>query len=321
MNKIKPYLQKYENSSSYLLFLGLLAALFFTAIFIINRLIALDGGHWYWSASLRFVFTLLFLSIGFIAFKGFSYFKMILKEYIDNFKFWSIAGTIGFGLFYTLICYASYFSPAWVIATTFQFTIIASLFVLYFFGKKLSKNVWLVTIMIFIGVTMVNMSHFKMSEIDTILLGFLPVLLAAFLFPIGNQMVWEEKNRRANEGADISLIKNSFVKIFLLILGSFPLWIVLYFFTDAGVPSQEQAISVALIAILSGIIATSIFLYARSLCDTPKKLVIVDSSQSGDVFFALFAEMIFLNVAFPNLIGLLGVALTILGLIFLIKFK
>jgi hypothetical protein len=107
----------------------------------------------------------------------------------------------------------------------------------------------------------------------------------------------------------------------LLILGSSPLWIVLYFFSDAGFPSQGQYISVALIAIFSGIIATSIFLYARSLCDTPQKLVLVDATQSGDVFFALLAEMIFFDIAFPNSIELLGIALTILGLIFLIKFK
>jgi hypothetical protein len=95
----------------------------------------------------------------------------------------------------------------------------------------------------------------------------------------------------------------------------------LYFFSDAGFPSQGQYISVALIAIFSGIIATSIFLYARSLCDTPQKLVLVDATQSGDVFFALLAEMIFFDIAFPNSIELLGIALTILGLIFLIKFK
>ena len=317
MNRIKNLAQKYEQNTSYLLFIGLLAALFFTATFLINRAISLDGGHWYWSASLRFVYTILFLTLGFITFKGISYFKAILLEYIQNFKFWSIAGIIGFGFFYSLICYASYFSPAWVVATTFQFTILASLFVLTFFGKKLSKKIWIMTIIIFIGITLVNISHFDMSNTKLLLLGFLPVLLAAFSFPIGNQMVWEEKVKRKINNTDISIIKNNFAKIFLLTLGSFPFWIVLYFTTDAGLPSSGQYINVALIALLSGIIATSLFLYARTLCNTPKKLVLVDATQTGDVFFALLGEIVFLNAAFPNIEGIIGVTITVVGLLLL----
>lgn len=321
MNQIKIFLQKYENNSSYLLFIGLISALFFSAIFLINRSIAIEGGHWYWSASLRFIYTILFLTVGFITFKGFTYFKKVLEEYILHFKFWTIAGSFGFGLFYSLICYASYFSPAWVIATTFQFTILASLFVISFFGQKLSKKVWATTFVVFIGVTLVNISHFDISDTNLLLLGFLPVLISSFSFPIGNQMVWEEKEKRKSNDDDISIIKNNFVKIFLLTLGSFPFWIILYFITDSGVPSSGQYINVAFITLLSGIIASSLFLYARSLCNTPKKLVLVDSSQSGDVFFALLGEMIFLGVGVPNSMGLIGISITIIGLLFLIKFK
>lgn len=321
MNQIKNFLQKYENNSSYLLFIGLISALFFSAIFLINRSIAIEGGHWYWSASLRFIYTILFLTVGFIAFKGFDYFKKVIEEYIFHFRFWSISGSFGFGLFYSLICYASYFSPAWVIATTFQFTILASLFVISFFGQKLSKKVWATTFVVFIGVTLVNISHFDISDTNLLLLGFLPVLISSFSFPIGNQMVWEEKEKRKNNDGDISIIKNNFVKIFLLTLGSFPFWIILYFITDSGVPSSGQYINVAFITLLSGIIASSLFLYARSLCNTPKKLVLVDSSQSGDVFFALLGEMIFLGVGVPNSMGLIGISITIIGLLFLIKFK
>ncbi len=321
MNKIKTFLKKYENSPTYLLIIGLIAALFFSATFLINRAISLDGGHWYWSASLRFIFTILFISIGFIFFKGFLYFKLVINEYIKNFKFWSIAGSIGFGFFYSLICYASYYSPAWIIATTFQFTILASLFVLSLFGKKLSKKIWAITLMIFIGVTLVNISHFNINNLELLLLGFLPVLIAAFSFPIGNQMVWEEKQRRKKNNEDISIIKNSFVKIFLLTLGSLPLWIVLFFITDSQMPTKEQYINVALITIFSGIIATSLFLYARSLCNTPHKLVLVDSTQSGDVFFSLLGEILLLSVAFPNTIGIFGILITITGLLFLLKIK
>ncbi len=321
MNKIKSYIKQYENSSSYLLIIGLLAALFFSATFLINRAISLDGGHWYWSATLRFFYTLLFLGLGFISFKGFSYFKAVIKEYFEHFRFWTITGTIGFGFFYSLICYAADFSPAWVVATTWQMTILASLFVLAFFGQKLSKKIWFFTFIIFAGITIVNLSHFDINNLESLLFGFLPVLIAAFSYPLGNQLVWEEKKKRKEQNKDITVLNNAFVKVFLLTIGSFPLWIVLYFFTDASVPSEGQYFSVALISLLSGVIATSLFLYARSLADTPSKLIIVDASQSGEVFFALLGEMIFLSVAFPSLIGILGIVVTIIGLVALVKLK
>lgn len=78
MNRLK----KYEESSSFLLIIGLIAALFFSATFLINRAISLDGGHWYFSASLRFLYTVFFIALGFIILKGFSYFKEVIKEYI-----------------------------------------------------------------------------------------------------------------------------------------------------------------------------------------------------------------------------------------------
>ena len=320
MGKLKTFLEKYETNSSFLLSIGLLSALFFSATFLINRSISLDGGHWYWSATLRFFYTLLFLALGFYILKGRTYFNLVIKEYLDNFKFWTIAGTIGFGFFYGLICYAADFSPAWVVATTWQLTIIASLIVLSFFGQKLSKSIWVFTTIIFLGITFVNMSHFDMNNIEALLFGFIPVLIAAFSYPIGNQLVWEEKRRRKENNAEnLYILNNAFVKVFLLTLGSFPLWVILYFITDATVPSSSQYISVAMIALLSGVIATSLFLYARSKANTPAKIIAVDASQSAEVFFALGAEVMFLNAALPNAIGFIGLAITLLGLFILVK--
>lgn len=318
---IKNFIKENESNSSFLLFIGLLSALFFSTTFLINRAISLDGGHWYFSGSLRFLYTLIFLSLGFIVFKGFAYYKKIIKEYIENFRFWTISGTIGFGFFYSLICYASDFSAAWLVATTWQTTILASLFVLSFFGNKLSKKIWIYTFFIFLGVTLVHISHYEISDYKTLLLGILPVLIAAFFYPFGNQLVWEEKKKRKELNKDIELINNTFVKVFLLCLGSFPIWIILYFTTDAIAPSENQYLSVALLAFFSGIIASSLFLYARSKANTSSKIILVDSTQSGEFFFALLGEMIFLNLAFPNEIGLLGIFITVISLILLARTK
>ncbi len=42
---------------------GILAALFFSSTFVLNRAMSLEGGHWLWTASLRYVWMLLLLCI------------------------------------------------------------------------------------------------------------------------------------------------------------------------------------------------------------------------------------------------------------------
>lgn len=312
---------KQKNSSLFLLIVGLLAALFFSVTFLINRAISLDGGHWFWSGTLRYFYTLLFLALILILFKGFNYFKSVLAEFFNNYKFWLLCGTIGFGFFYALICFAADYSPAWVVATTWQITILASLFVLSFFGQKISKVIWLCTFFVVIGITMVNMSHFEMSNIEPLIYGAIPVLIAAFCYPFGNQLVWEAKNGRKNlPKINPEVINNAFSKVFLLTLGSTPLWIVLFFFVDAKLPSSGQITNVAVISLFSGVIATSLFLYARSKANTGTKLVIVDATQSGEVFFALGGEILFLQAVFPSGLGVVGIFVTLFGLLALVKF-
>jgi len=46
-----------------LLWLGLLAAALFSITFVLNRAMSLEGGHWVWSASLRYFDTALLLSV------------------------------------------------------------------------------------------------------------------------------------------------------------------------------------------------------------------------------------------------------------------
>lgn len=321
MNKIKALIKEHQNSPYYLLFIGLLSSLFFTVTFLINRSISLNGGDWFYSGGLRLIYAIILFTIGFIIFKGLDYFKLIIKEYLNNILFWTLSGTIGFGGFYSLLCYSASFSPAWIVATTWQITIVSSLFVLTFFGKKLSKKIWFFTIFIFAGIILVNLSHFEISNLKALFLGLIPIVVASFCYPIGNQLVWEEKRKRRDKNKNYEIISNSLVKVFLLVLGSTPFWFILYFLSDPVAPNLSQYISVAIITIISGILATSLFLYARSQADTSSKLMLVDSTQSSQVIFALGGEMFFLNTPFPNIIGLTGIAITLIGLIAITKSK
>ncbi len=300
--------------------LGMVAGMFFSATFILNRAISLEGGHWYWSGALRYGYMIIMLGCGLTLFKGGAFFKRVMSEFARNWLFWIVSGSIGFGGFYSLICFAADHSPGWVVATTWQLTIIASLFVLMLFGKTFSKKIWIYSSIVFIGVFIVNISQIESSNLMTLLLGASPVLGAAFLYPLGNQLVWEAKQGRAGlPRLDTELLDNAFAKVFLLSVGTVPFWLLLYPFTDASLPAQGQYLHVALVAIFSGVIATSLFLSARNRADNASKLAAVDATQSSEVIFALAGEVLFLQALLPNMLGLFGMLVACAGLIAFVR--
>ena len=211
-----------------LISLGILSGLFFSTTFILNRMMSLEGGHWLWSASLRYAFMILILT-GFISlFKGLGTLQGLVRVFLKNWKFWVLAGSIGFGLFYSLICFSADHSPGWIIAATWQLTIIASLVVLMRFGRSFPKRAWLFSMVVFIGVLLINLSHAQVSSIRELLFGGLPALVAAFCYPIGNQLVWEAVNGNPSlPNINDPLVENPYHKVLLLSWGSVPFWLIL----------------------------------------------------------------------------------------------
>lgn len=306
----------------YLILLGLLSGLFFSSTFILNRVMSLAGGHWAWSAFLRYLFMLLLLAVLLVVFQGRKTPWAVFRLFRKNLLFWVAAGSIGFGGFYSLICLSADYAPGWVIAATWQLTIIASLFVLVGFGRSFAKRVWMFSILIFLGVLLVNISSVEEWNAQQLLLGGLPVLLAAFCYPVGNQLVWEAKNgNRRLPDISSPLLENPFNKVMLLSLGSVPFWLVLLAVVRPPPPSTGQIINTALVAIFSGILATSLFLLARNKATKPVELAAIDATQSSEVIFALIGEIIFLHVPLPDLTACAGMVLVFLGLFFFIRFQ
>lgn len=124
-----------------LISIGILSGLFFSTSFVLNRLMSVDGGHWIWSASLRYGFMIVFLLLLIALFQGVKTQWRVLHLFVKNGIFWIIAGSIGFGGFYSLLCFSADHVPGWVIASTWQLTIIASLVVLMAFGRKFPKKI------------------------------------------------------------------------------------------------------------------------------------------------------------------------------------
>ena len=184
-----------------LILLGLLAGAFFSSTFILNELMSNAGGHWFWSASLRYVFMWLIITAIIILQHGFGRIQALATIFRQHWRFWCLTGSIGFGVFYTGICYAGDHVVGWVVAATFMFTVVTSLLVLLAFGQRFDKKFIIYAFLVFIGVVLVNVSEglraSALADIDSapmaemLLYGALPALIAAFSYPIGNQLVWQ----------------------------------------------------------------------------------------------------------------------------------
>src|SRR5699024_115914 len=97
-------------------------AFFFAFTFVLNASMEIDGGSWIWSASLRYLFMLPFLLIIVWVRRSFSELWSEIKRNPWKWLLWSF---VGFGLFYAPLTYAAAYSPGWLIAGTWQITIIS----------------------------------------------------------------------------------------------------------------------------------------------------------------------------------------------------
>jgi drug/metabolite transporter (DMT)-like permease len=300
-----------------LIALGSLAALFFSSTFVLNRAMSLQGGHWAWTASLRFGFMLIFLLLLLFFTKGRKALAEVRQVFLEHLFFWILSGSIGFGAFYALITFSSQYAAGWVVATTWQTTILATPIVLALFGRKVPNRGLLFTGLIFVGIILVNVEHGTRTHFHKLLFSALPVLVAAFAYPAGNQLVWEARigHHPRVPRIDHPILDDVFARVLLLTLGSLPFWAVLLLFTSPPAPTGGQLFSTALVALLSGVVATTLFLYARHCCRQPYEIAAVDATQSMEVVFSLIGEILFLGGAFPGQLGTAGVALTILGLV------
>jgi drug/metabolite transporter (DMT)-like permease len=388
-----------------LILLGLLAGAFFSSTFILNELMSNADGHWFWSASLRYIFMWLIITAIIILQHGFARIKELALIFRQHWGFWCLTGSIGFGVFYTGICYAGDHIAGWVVAATFMFTVVTSLIVLMAFGQRFDKKFIIYAFLVFIGVVLVNVSEglraSALADIDSapmaemLLYGALPALIAAFSYPIGNQLVWQvshnsrkhnsrkhsEKLQPAREGdsklhnnkdynvdanqaliseaydlsaalnsaadnsmtlktnptieakpastlqnliaripaIETTLLQNAFNKIWLMTLGSLPFWVVLGVLIHPEPPATTQIFNTLLVALLAGVAATSIFLYAREQAVTSSEVAGVDSTQASEVIFALIGGILLLNNTLPSALGLVGIGLIMLGLILFAK--
>lgn len=298
--------------------LGLLAAFFFSFTFVLNSLMNLSGGSWLWSASLRYGFMLIILAVILGVKKELKQVLYVMKKSPCLWLLWS---TVGFGLFYGPLSLASSFSSSWVVAGTWQMTIIAGAILSPLFYKKVKtlegeklirekipvKALGLSSI-ILVGVILIQVQPGTSSGGARSLVGVGAVLLAAFAYPLGN--------RKMMAICDGQL--TTMQRVFGMTLASMPFWCILGMIGvgTVGLPPISQVLQSFLVAICSGVIATVIFFRATEMVrHDGHQLALVEATQAGEVLFTVLGEIVILQGDLPNTIGWLGLALIIVGMI------
>jgi drug/metabolite transporter (DMT)-like permease len=282
---------------------------------------SLQGGNWIWTASLRYAYMLAMLSAWLVIAGKSRVLRAVLAAYFRNWCFWTMAGSIGFGAFYSLLTFSASFAPGWVVATTWQSTILATPVVLLMFGKRVPVRGVLYTALIFLGIVLVTYEQATSTSVKEMLLGIFPVIGAAFAYPIGNQLLWEARHGKGGliPRIDDPILDDSFGRVLIMVLGSLPFWIVLVMALHPPAPSSGQLINTAVVAVFSGVIATTLFFQARHRAQSPLELSAVDATQSTEVIFSLLGEIIFLHGSLPGLAGAIGIAFSVIGLILYVR--
>lgn len=290
---------------------GVIASLFFAFTFILNRAMEIGGGDWMWSASLRFWFMAPMLFV-LVALRG--QLRQSLSHLSQNIGTYLLWSTLGFGLFYALITLASTYGPGWLVAGTWQFTIIAGSLLVPWLGVKgepRHKIPWYGlrwSLLILLGIALMLWQQAEHISVFQAVAGLVPVLVAAFLYPLGNRKMMNICHYNVD----------TLQRVLNMTLASLPFWLLLSLvaYQRVGWPSTTQVEQSVLVALFSGVIGTLLFFAATNIVrNDPTQLAAVEATQSGEVLFTLLGEMIFLGATLPAPISLLGITLVILGMI------
>lgn len=296
---------------------GILASFFFSSTFVLNQAMKFSGGSWMYTASLRFIFMIPFLLV-IVAFRG--NLAALLSDMKKRLWTWFGWSFVGFGVMYAPVCFAAEYEPGWLIAGTWQITIVAGSLLAPLFYKVVStpngplrmrESIhWqglAMSLIILLGIGVMQMSQAGHLSAKDLLLGVVPVTIAAFAYPLGNRKMMEVCEGRLD----------AYQRVLGMTLASLPLWIVfsIYAFVHDGMPSAGQTGQSLIVAVSSGVIATVLFFTATDMAKgSAKKLAAVEATQSGEVVFAAAGELILLAVPVPPALSWIGMLLVIGGM-------
>ena len=292
--------------------LSLLSALFFTATYVFNRAAAVDGGHWAWTASLRYLFVLPLL-LPLMPWQG--GIAPVTKAMRAAPGAWLLWSGIGFVLFYMLLSYAAASGPSWLIAASFQTTVVAGMLcapLLYNDARaRIPRAALGVGVLIIAGVLLMQFGHARGTLDAKGWIALLCVVASAFAYPLGNRGLLLHLERKGVE-------LNATQRVFGLTLASQPAWLALaaWAWLQVGPPSTSQLWLALGVAISAGVVATILFFQATGMVrDNAPALGATEAMQAAEVLFAMLLGVAFLSEAWPRGQALAGAALVVSGIV------
>ena len=284
---------------------GLSASLFFAFTFIFNRSMNLGGGYWLWGAALRYIFMLPLLWL--IVWKQ-GRLRDTLLAIQQAPAQWLLWSTVGFGLFYMPLSMASVYGESWFVAATWQVTIVAGVLLTPLFGKRIPVRNLAFSVVILAGIFLLQLSHLKTMKTEGLLTALSLIIIAGFSYPLGNRKMLQYAP------PEMTTIQ----RVFGMTLCSMPFWLLCggYALATHGLPGSGQIVQSLAVAVFSGVIATILFFEATNLVrGDPKKLAIVEATQSGEVLFTLLGGILFLGDPMPSAAGFAGILIIVIGMI------
>ena len=118
----------------------------------------------------------------------------------------------------------------------------------------------------------------RQMKLETMALTLIPILIAAFSYPLGNRKVMSLVS------SDISTLE----RVYAMTLCSLPVWIFLsiWAFITHGLPGRDHLIQSFFVALFSGTAATVLFFKATDMVKHNHKwLAVIEATQSGEVIF------------------------------------
>lgn len=173
---------------------------------------------------------------------------------------------------------------------------------------KIAPRAMVFSLIILSGVAIMQISQAGAMTFKEILSGTVPVIIAAFAYPLGNRMMMKITDGKLD----------GFQRTLGMTLASTPFWIVLAIigFLLSGPPSGQQMEQTFLVALTAGVIATSMFFKATDKAKNNQGLLAaVEATQAGEVLFAIMGEMILLHGSLPDVYSIIGIVLVIVGMI------
>ena len=291
--------------------LALCAALFFTMTYVLNRSLVAGGGHWAWAVILRYLITLPLLALILPWQGGLGELPSELRRYPRTWLLWSAVGFVLFGLPLT---WAASSGPSWLIAGSFQTTVLAgpllSPFIYRDERRRLPWRSVAIGVLIVTGVFALQWGHAQghLRASDWMAIG--AVVFSAFAYPLGNRMLLLHlEQSRTRLGATQRVVG--------MTLCSWPLWCLLAVvaWLTIGPPSLREACLAGGVALSSGVIATVLFFRATDMVRSePTSLAAVEAMQAAELLFATVIGACFLGEAWPSGFSAAGALMIIVGI-------